>query len=205
MTARTIARERIQDAAIRLFAESGSAQVNISELAQAAGMARGTIYNNVPDPDRLYEEIVVDMAREMHDEVVARAAEIDDPAERLSVGVRLFVRRAHLEPHWGRFIVRFALNDRNLRAIMNAPPAADIAHGVAIGRYAVTTDELPTVLGLIAGSVLSAILMVIEGERTWREAGSELATLLLKALGLSAEEARAIAWADLEPLLGAAR
>ena len=49
------ARRRIPAAAMKLFAERGVTKVNISELAAAAGMARGTIYSHVPDMERLFD------------------------------------------------------------------------------------------------------------------------------------------------------
>ena len=48
------ARRRIHVAAMKLFADGGVTKVNISELAAAAGMARGTIYSHVPDIDGLF-------------------------------------------------------------------------------------------------------------------------------------------------------
>jgi len=48
--------------------------------------------------------------------------------------------------------------------------------------------------------VLGAIYLVREGLRTWRDAGSDCAELVLRALGLSEEQARALATAELLPL-----
>jgi hypothetical protein len=53
---------------------------------------------------------------------------------------------------------------------------------------------------MIASSVLGAIYLVREGLRTWRDAGSDCAELVLRALGLSEEQARALATAELLPL-----
>jgi hypothetical protein len=41
---------------------------------------------------------------------------------------------------------------------------------------------------------------VLDGYRGWREAGSETAELVLRALGLAPEEARELANAELPPL-----
>ena len=51
------AQRRIHDAAIRLFAEQGNHRVSVSDLAQAAGVARGTIYNNIETPEYLFEQV----------------------------------------------------------------------------------------------------------------------------------------------------
>ena len=60
--------------------------MSISELAAAAGMARGTIYSNVNDVDGLFEEVAAQLVREMTERVVPGFAGIDDPAQRLAIG-----------------------------------------------------------------------------------------------------------------------
>ena len=65
----TPTRKRIYAAAMKLFAELGVTRVSISELAAAAGMARGTIYSNVNDLDGLFEEVAAQLVREMTERV----------------------------------------------------------------------------------------------------------------------------------------
>jgi hypothetical protein len=55
---------------------------------------------------------------------------------------------------------------------------------------------------MTAGSAIASMTLVLEGHKTWRDAGSEVAELILLALGLAPDEARAIASAEL-PLLAA--
>ncbi|SDA93804.1 transcriptional regulator, TetR family [Sinorhizobium sp. NFACC03] len=185
---------------MRIFAERGATQLNVSELAQAAGVARGTVYNNLKAPETLFEEVAANLADEMHRRISASSAGIDDPAARLSVGLRLFVRRAHEEPHWGRFIVRFAYSNMALQGVWAGPPAMDLQHGVATGRYAFEPGKFVSLLAVIGGSCLSAMFLVLEGHKTWREAGSDAVEFALRGLGLSPEEAAAIANTELPPL-----
>ena len=53
---------------------------------------------------------------------------------------------------------------------------------------------------MIAGSVQAAMMLVLEGHKTWRDAGADTAELLLKALGIDAIEARALSATELPPL-----
>lgn len=191
---------RIRDAAICLFARKGGDRVTISELADEAGVARGTVYNTIPDPGALFEDIAGDLAREMQDRVVANMADLTDPALRLACGVRLFIRRAHEEPHWGRFLVRFSFTNRALHGLLTGSSTADILKGIEQGRYVVPQEHVTSVVAMIGGTTLAAMLLVQEGHKTWREAGSEAAELLLAALGVDREEARAIATRKLPPL-----
>ncbi len=183
-----------------LFARKGGDRVTISELADEAGVARGTVYNTIPDPGALFEDIAGDLAREMQDRVVASMADLTDPALRLACGVRLFIRRAHEEPHWGRFLVRFSFTNRALHGLLTGSSTADILKGIEQGRYVVPQEHVTSVVAMIGGTTLAAMLLVQEGHKTWREAGSEAAELLLAALGVDREEARAIATRKLPPL-----
>lgn len=118
--------DRIIDAAIRLFVTKGSQQVTISELAQEANVARGTLYRNVASMDDLFDRVVTELSTDLHRKVSTTFADIDDPAERLATGVRLWIRYAHENPLMGRFAVRFGLSEAALRTLMTGPPMHDI-------------------------------------------------------------------------------
>jgi len=191
------ARKRIHSAAMKLFAERGVTRVSISELAAAAGMARGTIYSHVADVETLFEDIAAQLAREMSGRVAAGFGDIGDSAQRLAIGVRQYIRRAHEEPLWGRFISRFGLSHALLQAVLSSEPFDDLAAGVESGRYRITREQLPAMVCLVAGGTLAAMIPVLDGRGTWRDVGSDTAELMLVALGLDREEARALARADL--------
>lgn len=194
---------RINAAAMKLFAERGTADLTMSELATEAGVARGTLYRNVESVDQLFEQVRAQLAFEIHDaNVRVMDAHGDlDPPQRLAVGTRLLVRVAHDNPAMGRFIVRFAMTDESLREILGGPPMRDVAAGIAAGRYFVTAGTELSVASMLMGTVISAMWMVLEGHQAWREAGSGAAELVLCALGVPREEARQIATGPLPPPL----
>jgi AcrR family transcriptional regulator len=192
--------DRLHQTALRLFAERGTSRLSVSELAEAAGVARGTIYNNLTSPETLFEDLALWLSNEMHERITKSLESVQDPAVRVANGIRFFIRRAHEEPYWGRFLIRFALSDAGLRRLWTGPPATDLMNGIKAGRYVLGNDQIPTVLGLIAGATVSAIYLVLEGHRTWREAGADTAEFVLRAIGIAPKEARTLAMADLPPL-----
>jgi AcrR family transcriptional regulator len=196
----TPTRKRIYAAATKLFAELGVTRVSISELAAAAGMARGTIYSNVSNLDGLFSEVAAHLVREMADRVTRGFAGIDDPAQRMAIGIRQYIRRAHAEPDWGRFMSRFALSSASLQALWSTDPVANLRAGIESGRYRIARKQLPAVVAMIAGATLAAMLPVLEGHGTWRDVGSDTAELVLVALGVEREEAGALARSELAPL-----
>lgn len=200
MTRLNQAQRRIHQAALRLFAEKGVMQLNISDLAEEAGVARGTIYNNVETMEQLFEQVASQLSSEMHQRIAISFVDVEDPAERLSKGVRHFIRRAHDEPHWGAFLNRFALSDASMREMLSSQGTVDLITGLQMGRYQIRQESLASVISLIGSATLGAMFMVREGIKTWRDAGTETVELILRALGVPAEEALRLAKLDLPPL-----
>lgn len=194
------AQTRIHAAALKLFADKGSTQVTVSELAQAAGIARGTVYNNLENPDRLFESVAARLAEEMNARIVASFSDADDAPTRLSNGIRHYVRRAHEEPHWGRFLCRFAFSADSLTSMWTGAPVRDLITGLTKGQYDFRQEQLPTVIAIVAGAVLTNMYLVLEGRRTWRDAGCDAAELILRGVGVDRDDARRIALGELPPL-----
>jgi hypothetical protein len=144
------------------------------------------------------------MALEMTERVVAGFAGISDPAQRLAIGVRQYIRRAHEEPLWGRFMSRFGLSPAVMRSVMSSEALTDFETGVSSGRYRIAPSQVSAMVALLAGGTLAAMLPVLDGHGTWREIGSDTAELLLAALGVDGEEARRLARSELPPLVAGA-
>lgn len=200
MSAPTPTQRRLYRAALKLFAETGATRVSVSELAQAAGVARGTVYNNLANPDELFSEVASHLSAEMSERIAPVVRQIDDPALRLACGIRYFTRRAQEDPTWGRFMCQFALNTDSLRELWSGQPVADLREGLERGRFRFGQDQLISTVALLSGTVLGAMLLVLDGRKTWRDAGSDAAEFFLAALGTPRDEATALAGADL-PIL----
>ncbi|MFT3723256.1 MAG: helix-turn-helix domain-containing protein [Hyphomonadaceae bacterium] len=196
----TSARGRIFGAAMRLFAERGGDALTVSELAEAAGIARGTIYNNIRKPENLFGEVANALASEMIQRTEAAMEDLQDPAARIATGLRLFVRRAHEEMDWGRFLVRFGLAHSALQNLMAGPPARDIANAIKLSRFKADAASVPAMVTLLNGATMASMHAVIEGEQTWREAGSVTAELFLCAGGMARREARSLSRSELPTL-----
>lgn len=194
------ARQRIYAAAVRLFAEKGATQIGVSELAAAAGVARGTIYNNLNDADALFEEVARQLIDEMTERLMRCFVNVNDPAARMAIGVKHYVRRTHEEPDWGRFITRFAFSNRAMQSLWQAGPGENLTDGLNSGRYKIGVRQLRIVLGMVTGGVVTAMTSVLDGETTWRDSAGDTAELVLVLLGIGTEEARHLAAVELPPL-----
>lgn len=195
--------KRIHRAALKLFAERGSMSISVSELAAEAGVARGTIYNNQLNPDTLFEDIATQLSSEMNARIIASFGQETDSAIRLAQGVRMYIRRAHEDPDWARFICKFAFSSQSMMKLWSGvdSPLPDVMIGMQSQRYNFRPEQLPSVMALIAGAVLTSIFLVLQGHRTWRDAGADAAELTLRALGVAPEEALEISKQDILPLV----
>ncbi len=190
---------RIHYAAMRIFAETGGRTLAISDLAREAGLSRGTIYNNVSDPNALFEAVCDMLADEMLASIRASLTGLDDPAERLARIVLFCVRRVHEDPHWGRFIARFAMAEPRLGAFWGLAPTEELHRGLASGRFAFRREQVGSVAGAAGGATFGAMTLVQNGHRSWRQAGSDTAEFILRGLGINQGEARRLAAAEIEP------
>ena len=191
---------RITAAATRLFTARGGTQLTMSELATEAQVARGTLYRNIGSIEQLFDKVCAEMSAELLERVSATFTEDDDSATRIATGLRLVVRYGQQDPAAGRFIVRFALTVEALRTILTGPPMRDLRAGLTEGRYDIDESMIMSAAGLLIGATVSALSMVLEGHQTWREAGSSAAQLVLRALGVDADDALKISTTELRVL-----
>ncbi len=187
------AQKRIHAAAMKLFAEMDVTRVSISDLAAAAGVARGTVYNNLGGTEGLFDAVAAQLVREMTLRVTISFEGVDDLAQRMANGIRQYLRRAHEEPHWGRFLNRFGFSRSTLQTLWTTDPARNLAAGIDSGRYKIGREQMASALVMLAGTVIAAMLPILEGHRTWRDVSAETAELLLVALGIARDEARELA------------
>ncbi|WP_121061423.1 TetR/AcrR family transcriptional regulator [Chachezhania antarctica] len=192
--------DRIHTAAMRVLAEKGGSTVAISDLAREAGLSRGTIYNNLEEPATLFDAVCDMVAGEMADRLQESVSDLEDPAARLSNVIRLCVRRVHEEPHWGRFVARYAVKEPKLSNFWGRFPARELHRGIESGRFDLGSDQVASVAGTLGGATFGAMTLVLHGHRSWRQAGSDAAEVMLRGIGIEKREARLLAAADFDPL-----
>lgn len=180
----------IYDAALKLFAETGAEQLGVSELAEAAGFSRGTIYNNLETPMIRSADLSPVLARELRKLVENSFQSTEDPAERIVVAIKAVIRRAHHEPIWADFVLRYVLVDAELQRFWSTLPAQELRRGLDAGQFDFELTEISSVISVMGGSTLIGMLYVRQGVKGWRDSGFEIAELVLRAIGVSKSVAR---------------
>lgn len=202
MNKATRTRTTIYRAALQLFAETGAEQLGVSELAEAAGFSRGTIYNNLVNPVIRFTDLSLILAQELRDMVEESFEGVEDPAERIVIAVKTVIRRAHHEPVWADFVLRFVLVDPALQRFWSTLPAHELRRGLEAGQFDFEETEISSVVSVMGGSTLIGVLYVRQGVKGWRDSGSEIAELVLRSIGVSKADARRYAETPLPEAAG---
>lgn len=190
-------REKLLDAAFRLFGERGVDAVAINEITEAADVGFGSFYNHFDSKEAIYDAVVDSVFGAFGDTLERLTNDVEDPAEVLSICVRHTILRAHSEPLWGRFFLREGFKPSAMTRGLGARLLRDIQRGVAAKRF--DTPDVLMALMMAGGCVLSTVAtqaaMPGQGARSkqlgleTKDLPNRAAAAILEALGLTRAEA----------------
>ena len=192
-------RTQILDAATRVFASNGFNRATIHDVAQAAGVADGTIYNYFASKTDLLFGLL-DRLNDTERRPASLAQATDAPF-RDSIGdyFRAYLRE-RVEALWSnadlfRAVLPELLANPALRARYHdeviAPTMAlgEGAFSALVANEMVRDLDLPLSVRIVAGSVLGLMVLQLLGDETlaarWREIPDAIADLLLPGLTLT--------------------
>ncbi|OSZ56630.1 TetR family transcriptional regulator [Streptomyces pharetrae CZA14] len=189
---RAATRQALIRAARQILAESGDTGVSIQTIADRADVGFGSFYNHFESKTALFDEAVTDALDEYGRTIDERLDSVDDPAERIAFGIRLSAAMADTHPEIMRILRHRGLD--HVRSERGLAPRAlgDLRTGAASGRF--TFDDPEIALSALGGSLLALLdLRLGRPHRDSEEAARAMAELMLRMLGVPADEARGIA------------
>lgn len=195
-------RERTQGALVRaaveVFGARGVAAATIQEVAHAAGVTAATVYNHFASKEELLERVVAVLAESLCRAIAESQAAVEDGAERVAIGQRRYVLLAQESPAWALLLLDIANASPSLLAHIEQYPLADL-------RFAAKQKRLKVPSEAVAVDVLEGICMVAMRRVAMGQAPARhdvaVATVVLRALGMDADEAAEVARRPLPPLV----
>jgi AcrR family transcriptional regulator len=187
-------RNRLIESALGVFAEKGPDAPMIDDFIAAAGVARGTFYNYF----RTTAELLSAVAGDSSDEVLAvidpivRA--IDDPAQRVAIGSRLYMQMAFRYPLWGAFITRVGTKRGSRGRLLDEYLTRDLKLAIDAGRFHVA--DVVVARDIALGSIRYGIETLLSEEAP-PDYTEQSMYALLQAFGIAAPEARELAYAPI--------
>jgi AcrR family transcriptional regulator len=98
-------RQRIIDAALRVFARSEGATPAIQDVSREAKISRAAFYDHFDSLQAAFDAASAEVNDRMIVDVLPVYDFLKEPWQRFSVGFRSFLVRAWRDPDWGRFMI----------------------------------------------------------------------------------------------------
>jgi AcrR family transcriptional regulator len=124
-TAEIPAREKILDAAEALFARRGFTGVGISEIAEAVGLSKSTLFHHYATKAQLYAAVVERILAEIETALMRALAAGGTPVERLDRWVDTVCDLLGAQPTYARLLLRSLFEDDELSHDSENVRAAD--------------------------------------------------------------------------------
>ncbi|MEV6941558.1 TetR/AcrR family transcriptional regulator [Streptomyces sp. NPDC051172] len=179
-------------AARQILAETGDTSASIQAIAERADVGFGSFYNHFGSKAELFETAVIDAFEEFGQAFDERLTGIDDPAELLAAGFRLSARMADSHPELMQVLRRRGLGHIHSGNGLARRALRDLQVGIASGRF--TPVDPVVALSALGGTLLSLVeLRFARPEVDGDEAAVNLAEMVLRMLGLPADDAHEVA------------
>ncbi|MFD0003801.1 TetR/AcrR family transcriptional regulator [Streptomyces sp. NPDC127178] len=184
-------RQALVRAARQVLAETGDTSASIQVIAERADVGLGSFYNHFESKTELFHVAVTEALEELGQFIDERVRGVEDPAEVVAVSFRLTARMADSHPE-----LQQILRDRGLAHIHSdrglAPRALrDLQRGIASGRF--TCSNATLALSAMGGTLVSlVVLRLARPDLDGDEAASELAEMVLRMLGVPADDAHEV-------------
>ena len=183
-------RRGLVDAALRLIARKEAGEIALLEVAAEAAVSNGTIYNYFRTRDEVLQAVGLAMAAEFSDAISAMSKDVQCGAQRLSIGVRMFVCRAAADHQWANALLRIIHFDQAMRSRLADHVLGDLREGLRAGTF--TYGDEGVALDIVLSCTTGAMRSVVEG-RAVAEHDVRVAEMILQALGVTPVRARKIA------------
>lgn len=191
-------RQRILAVVEELAASRGVDGITIEDITEAADVARRTFYHYFESKHDALVPIARARTQELNRRIDRVVADVEDPAEVVSIALRHTLRSMPEDPLVAWFIFRSGLPQQRLHEGIGESASRDVGRGIETGRFALENSAAAD--ALLSGAVIGALSGRLEG--TLQDADlDDAVAYLLRLFGIPAAEAQEIAHRPL-PRLG---
>ena len=187
---REATRSKLIEATKALIARQGVDKTRIQEITDEADVGFGSFYNHFASKEEIIAAVLAETIAAQGAELDALTAELEDPAEVISVAHRAFVRRARSDPDWAWLLLRLDVSHNVLLAALGPYARRDLRNGIKAGRFSVPHELIA--LHAMGGALLSVMRAVLDGIAP-KDADIHHAEGVLRLLGVPADEAAEVA------------
>lgn len=189
-TRRVATRDRLIVAAKSVMADTSVDAVTIDVIVQKAGVGKGSFYNHFNSKEDLFFATLEQIFSDMADQIMLAIRVVDDPAEELAIGIKMYLQLATADPEIGRFIVNAPASLDILNRYADPVVNHTIDKGLQSERFKMRDRDL---FFLLLTSGVNATLSGVLEQKFDDSISTELAASALVLAGLDRSEAYEIA------------
>jgi AcrR family transcriptional regulator len=173
--------------AIEAFSRRGVGGTSLPEIAAAAGVTIGTVYNHFRSKADLVSAVAIELAETIRARSAPGRAQLKTATEQMAAGCRRYLGLAETTPRWALLILDVASIDPGFRRTVTGFVTTELRKGLRSGEF--TVDDAAAALDLVIGATMEGMRNIALG--TARKGHAVRVTeSILRALGVPAAEAR---------------
>ena len=176
--------KRILEAALGVFAEKGGDAPVIGDFIQAAGVARGTFYNYYDSVEELLAATTAWLEEDLMLSIEHELDGLTDPVDRLTLGVRLWLRKAAIDPVWCAFVAKSVTHGEAVEETLRR----DLRNGARAGAF--VFESVEAARDLVVGTLHEAMRRM-SSSRMPATFTDEVARLVFRGLGVPSRRVQA--------------
>lgn len=183
--------EHILDQATEVFAVRGYAGTRVEDIVQQTGISRRTLYQHFSSIDELLDQIYERAVRASFTTVLERLMVVNDPIDRVHVGVAAFFELMAEHPSASRVVFEVYRHagpkqaaQHELNTTRWASVMFDFLNAAFAARRLVRPPDEPTVYALAKGLEALGVRAIVRGEHaTLHVLAAKMSELLINACG----------------------
>ncbi|MDQ0339573.1 TetR/AcrR family fatty acid metabolism transcriptional regulator [Caldalkalibacillus uzonensis] len=154
-------RQKILDSAFAVFTKKGYQQTKVDEVAQLAGIGKGTVYLYFPSKEELLREMLKAMIKKNLSELKKRMSEEEHPLAKLKVMYATHASLLQENPSLAQLHIHdFAFVNEAFRAWLEQEKADFMAYIARIVEAGIKTEEFRPVNPNLAAALIISCLSV---------------------------------------------
>jgi AcrR family transcriptional regulator len=191
-------RTRVQlvQAAIKVFSARGIAGATMQELAAVAGMTTGTVYNHFKTKEEVASAVALLLADTLCRRIADSQQGIAEGAQRMAIGIQRYIWLAKESPAWALMMLDVSAAAPELMLEIHHYVLADLRLAVKQKSFRIPSES--AAMDMVHGTVSQAMRSVAMGLAPPNH-GREVATCLLRGLGVEFAAAKEVAHRPLPP------
>ncbi|MBG9390448.1 TetR/AcrR family transcriptional regulator [Caenimonas aquaedulcis] len=183
-------RRQLLLAAMQVYRQRGVAGATLQDIAAGAGVASGTVYNYFQTREEVAQQVATWLADTLCQRISESYASVKRGVERMAIGNRRYMWLAAESPEWALLLLEVGAAVPALAQTVHDYALADLRLGIRQKSFRPVSEA--AAMDVINGSVSSAMASIARGHAPKGHA-SAVAASVLRALGVDAQEAVAVA------------